>query len=83
MCFFSLSLMRRARRSEVKVMSRSISATIFLSLLRVTVAAVLEDSMAKLTWDATWGFDLKDLDFSLLFEGTNTVATSRQFSTLR
>jgi Ca2+-binding RTX toxin-like protein len=35
--------------------------------------------MAKLTWDATRGFDYRDIDFSLLFEGVNTVATSQRY----
>ncbi len=36
--------------------------------------------MAKLTWTATRGFDLRDYDFSLLFDGTNTIATSQRYT---
>jgi Ca2+-binding RTX toxin-like protein len=35
--------------------------------------------MAKLTWNATWGFDPKGFDFSVLFEGVNTIATSQRY----
>jgi hypothetical protein len=36
--------------------------------------------LAKLTWPATRGFDLRDYDFSLLFDGTNTIATSQRYT---
>jgi Ca2+-binding RTX toxin-like protein len=35
--------------------------------------------MAKLTWNATWGFDPRNFDFSLLLEGTNTIATPQRY----
>jgi Ca2+-binding RTX toxin-like protein len=35
--------------------------------------------MARLTWNATRGFDYRTIDFSLLFEGANTVATSQRY----
>jgi Ca2+-binding RTX toxin-like protein len=36
--------------------------------------------MARLTWNATRGFDYRDIDFSLLFDGDNTIATSQRYT---
>jgi serralysin len=35
--------------------------------------------MARLTWNATYGFDYRTLDLSRLFDGINTVATSQRY----